>query len=104
MECYNLRTKGNKNWDIWLADTVALQNEYTRPTVTSTNVGADFIESVSITYNSDTYTNTGDKIYIPCRQARTEEIKDWVRSFSKSKIQKIQSIFTLTILYLLLQK
>lgn len=71
--------KGNKNWDIWLADTVALQNEYTRPTVTSTNVGADFIESVSITYNSDTYTNTGDKIYTPCRQARTEEIKDWVR-------------------------
>jgi hypothetical protein len=51
--------KGNKSWDIWLADTVALQDEYTRPTVTSTNVGADMIESVSIAYTSDTYTNTG---------------------------------------------
>lgn len=50
--------KGNKSWDIWLADTVALQDEYSRPLVTSTNVGADFIESVSIAYNSDTYTNT----------------------------------------------
>lgn len=71
--------KWNKNWDIWLADTVALQNEYTRPTVTSTNVGADFIDSVSIVYDSETYANTWDKTYTPCRQATSEEIKDWVR-------------------------
>ena len=71
--------KGNKNWDIWLTDTVALQNEYTRPTVTSTNVGADMIESVSIAYTDDTYTNTGGKVYIPCTQATVEQIKDWNR-------------------------
>jgi hypothetical protein len=47
--------KGNKSWDIWLADTVSLQDEYTRPAVTSTDVGADMIESVSIAYTSDTY-------------------------------------------------
>jgi hypothetical protein len=71
--------KGNKNWDIWLADTVSLQDEYTRPTVTSTNVGADMIESVSIAYTSDTYTNTAGKVYIPCTQATQEQIKDWSR-------------------------
>jgi hypothetical protein len=71
--------KGNKNWDIWLADTVALQDEYTRPTVTSTNVGADMIESISIAYTSDTYTNTLGKVYIPCTQATQEQIKDWNR-------------------------
>ena len=71
--------KGNKNWDIWLADTVSLQDEYTRPNVTSTNIWADFIESVSIAYNSDTYTNTAWLQYKPCRQATTEEIKDWNR-------------------------
>jgi hypothetical protein len=71
--------KGNKNWDVWLADTVSLQNEYTRPTVTSTNVGADMIESVSIAYTDDTYTNTAGKVYIPCTQATQEQIKDWNR-------------------------
>lgn len=71
--------KGNKNWDIWLADTVSLQNEYTRPTVTSTNVGADMIESVSIAYTSDAYTNTGGITYTPCTQATQEQIKDWDR-------------------------
>lgn len=71
--------KGNKSWDIWLADTVSLQDEYTRPTVTSTNVGADMIESVSITYVSDTYADTLGKKYIPCTQATFEQIKDWDR-------------------------
>ena len=71
--------KGNKSWDIWLADTISLQDEYTRPTVTSTNVGADMIESVSIAYTSDIYEQTGGKIYIPCTQATTDQIKDWNR-------------------------
>jgi hypothetical protein len=30
--------KGNTNWDIWLADTVALQDEYTYPAKSSTLV------------------------------------------------------------------
>ena len=71
--------KGNKSWDIWLADTISLQDEYTRPTVTSTNVGADMIESVSIAYTSDIYEQTGRKVYIPCTQATTDQIKDWNR-------------------------
>lgn len=71
--------KGNKSWDIWLTDTIALQNEYTRPLVTSTNVGADMIESVSIAYTGDTYEQTGKKVYIPCTQATTDQIKDWNR-------------------------
>lgn len=70
---------GNKSWDIWLADTVSLQDEYTRPLVTSTNVGADMIESVSIAYTNDTYDETLWKVYIPCAKATTEQIKDWSR-------------------------
>lgn len=50
--------KGNKSWDVWLASTVSLQSEYTRPAVTSTSVGADMIESVSVAYTSDTYADT----------------------------------------------
>ena len=30
--------KNNCNWDIWLADTVSLQDEYTKPSVSSTTV------------------------------------------------------------------
>ena len=71
--------KGTCSWDIWLADTVSLQDEYTRPSVTSTTVWADYIDSVSVARDSDTYANTGDKTYTPCRVATTEEQKDWVR-------------------------
>lgn len=71
--------KGTTNWDIWLADTVALQDEYTRPPVTSTTVGADYIDSVSVAFSSDTYDETGSLIYVPCRVATAEEQKDWVR-------------------------
>lgn len=71
--------KGNYNWDIWLADTVALQDEYTRPPVTSTTVGADYLDSVSVAFSSDTYSETGSLIYKPCRVATAEEQKDWLR-------------------------
>lgn len=71
--------KGNKSWHIWTTDTVALQNEYTRPQVTSTNVWADYIDSVSIAYSSNTYSNTGGIQYKTCRQATSNEIKDWNR-------------------------
>jgi hypothetical protein len=49
------------------------------PAVTSTSVGADFVETVEIAYNSDTYANTTQRVYKPCTQATTEEIKDWTR-------------------------
>lgn len=71
------RRKARSNWDIWLADTVALQNEYTKPAVTSEDVWAAHIETVSVTYSSDTYNETGSKIYIPCTPATDEQIRDW---------------------------
>ena len=71
--------KWTYNWDIWLADTVAFQDEYTRPPVTSTTVWADYLDSVSVAFSSDTYDETGSLIYVPCRVATTEEQKDWIR-------------------------
>lgn len=71
--------KGNRNWDIWLADTVALQDEYTKPSVTSTNVWMDYLHTVSVAYASDAYTWTGWLVYKLCRQATEEEIKNWTR-------------------------
>lgn len=71
------RRKARSNWDIWLADTVALQDEYTKPPVSSTTVWAAHIENVSITFDSSTYTETGNKKYTPCRKATDAEIADW---------------------------
>lgn len=71
--------KGNTNWDVWLADTVALQDEYTSPAKSSTVVGADWIESLSIAYQSDTYTDTGSLKFTPCKKATIEQIKEWTR-------------------------
>jgi hypothetical protein len=71
--------KGNTNWDIWLADTVAFQDEYTSPVKSSTVVGADWIESIAVAYQSDTYIDTGSLKYTPCKKATIEQIKDWTR-------------------------
>jgi len=70
--------KWDRNWDIWTADTVALQDEYTTPTKSSTIVWADWIESVSVAYGSDIYTASWNKQYIPCSQATIEQKKNWV--------------------------
>lgn len=69
--------KNNSNWDIWYASTVALQDEYTKPAVSSTTVGAQHIQTISVTYSSDTYTETGNKVYVPCRDATDAEIANW---------------------------
>lgn len=69
--------KAYRNWDIWTADTVSLQDEYTKPAVSSTTVGAAHIENVSIAYESTTYAQTGNKKYIPCAQALDYQIADW---------------------------
>ena len=69
--------KTNSNWDIWLADTVSLQDEYSLPAVSSTTVGAEFIENISIAYTSDTYTDTGLIEYTPCRPATYAERGNW---------------------------
>ena len=71
--------KGNRNWDVWKTDTVALQNEYTKPSASSTTVGMDWLESVSVAYSGNTYSETGDLQYTPCRQATEEEKKNWVK-------------------------
>lgn len=65
------------NWNIWKSDTVALQNEYTLASSVSTSVGTDYVESVSVAYNGDTYNNTWNLKYIPCRYATDREIANW---------------------------
>lgn len=80
--------KGNRNWDIWLADTVSLQDEYTKPAVTSTSVGMDYLHTVSVAYSSDTYTETGGLQYKLCRQATEEEIKDWTRLLEEQSTEE----------------
>jgi hypothetical protein len=69
--------KGNGNWDIWYTDTVSLQDEYNYPSVTSTTVWAEHIENISITYTSDTYTDTGNKVYYNCKQATPSQVANW---------------------------
>lgn len=71
------RRKARSNWDIWPASTASLQDEYTKPAVSSTTVWAAHIESIAVAYDSSTYLETGNKIYIPCIKATDEQIKDW---------------------------
>ena len=66
-----------RNWDMWYTDTVSLQDEYTKPAVSSDTVGADRIDSISVAYQSDTYTQTGLLKYVPCRKATVEEQRNW---------------------------
>lgn len=46
-------------WETWTDETIALQEEYELPQPTSTNIGATMVKSVAISYNSDTYLETG---------------------------------------------
>lgn len=71
------RRKARSNWDIWTADTVSLQDEYTKPSVSSTTVWAAHIESISVSYGSSTYTQTWTLQYTVCRPATSEEMADW---------------------------
>lgn len=71
------REKASKNWDIWYASTVSLQDEYTTPIVSSTTVWAQFIENIAITYDTTSYSATGLKKYIPCASAMDYQIADW---------------------------
>ena len=68
---------GNSNWNIWYTDTVSLQDEYTKPLVSSTNIGAEYIENISVSYDSLIYTNTGKKQYIVCTPATDVQIANW---------------------------
>lgn len=71
------RRKARCNWDIWTATTVSLQDEYTKPLVSSIDVWAAHIETISVAYSSDTYAETWNKIYTPCTPATDDQIQDW---------------------------
>lgn len=72
----NMR-RWEENWEIWYTNTVALQDEYRRPLATAIQSWCAYIETLSVTYDNTTYTNTGNKKYVPCRRATPEEIDDW---------------------------
>lgn len=55
------------NWELWTADTVALQWEYTLPSVWASTAWAKQIKQVSICYDASTYENTGKIVYTPCK-------------------------------------
>lgn len=67
----------NSNWDIWNTNTVSLQDEYTKPFVSSEDVWADYIETLSINYNWETYPETWNLQYINCKLATNEQINNW---------------------------
>lgn len=72
------RKMSNKNWDQFTFDTVSLQDEYSyKSSASSTTVWVQHIESVSIAYDSSTYSETGNKVYVPCRDAMDHEIANW---------------------------
>lgn len=54
-------------WETWTATTVAIQGEYELPQPTSSSVWATAIKWIAISYNSDTYTETGLIQYVKCR-------------------------------------
>ena len=67
----------NSNWDIWYTDTIALQDEYTKPTLSSSVTWAAYIENLSIIYDDLTYNQTWNKQYIPCNLATEKQIANW---------------------------
>jgi len=47
------------DWQQWTATSVSLQSEYTLVDVTTTTAGTKLLNSLSIAYDSETYTDTG---------------------------------------------
>lgn len=64
------------NWEEWTSDTVALQSEYTIPSVTRTTIGAKAIHGVEVAYSSDTLQNTGSLSYTTAREVSTSSLKN----------------------------
>lgn len=71
------KKKWTTNWDIWYADTVSLQDEYTYPFVSSTTVWAEYIEDISVNFDWLTYDQTWLKQFIHCSLATVEQISNW---------------------------
>ena len=64
------------NWEEWTTDTVALQSEYSIPTVTRTTIGAKAIHGVHIAYTDETLLNTGSLDYAIAREVSTGSLKN----------------------------
>lgn len=79
--------KADWNWDIWTSDTVSLQSEYQDPSVTSTTVWAAYIDSVWVTYDSATYTDTGLIAYTVAKRATDDQIANWNWHLENQSIQ-----------------
>lgn len=68
---------GRLNWESWTADT-AVQSEYTIPQPSSTDIWAEVLESIAITYDDDTYVNTGLAKYVQCDEVNPQTLpKEW---------------------------
>lgn len=68
------------NWEKWSTDSIALQSEYTIPTVASTTAWAKLLNWVSIVYNTseNTYTDTWWLKYIPAVEVNPNWLEyDW---------------------------
>lgn len=64
------------NWEQWTTDTVALQSEYSIPTVTRTTTGAKAIHGVEVAYSGETLQNTGSLDFITAREVSTSSLKN----------------------------
>ena len=65
------------NWEEWTVDggTVALQSEYSIPTVSRTEYGAKAIHGIAINYDGSTLKNTGTLDFINAREVSTGSLK-----------------------------
>lgn len=66
------------NWEKWKTDLVALQSEYTLATVAYNTSWTKLLNSVSINYDWETYTNTWELKYIKCTLKNPDTLEnDW---------------------------
>lgn len=72
------RLEEDYNWEKWTTDSVALQSEYTIPTVAYNTAWAKVLKWVSVNYNNENYTNTWAKIYLKARLVNPQSLEfDW---------------------------
>jgi len=64
------------NWEQWTVASVDLQSEYLIPDVTTTTVGAKLLHSVSIAYDTSTYTDTGAIVYAKARRVDPSSLQE----------------------------
>jgi len=71
-------SKEKLNWERWKTSSVALQSEYTIPEVASDTAWAKLLNSVSINYNGETYTDTWELIYLQAKEIDPTTLpNDW---------------------------